>query len=209
MKSEKIFYAIGQISDDKIMEADVEAAAAKPVKLTILRWGAVAACVAVALMVTIPMLQRDTGVESSGETEPGIITGTAHGDMAYKFDDLNIYYVTGDGELAFESVYIRYVPEDVFIKWAELNNVVGVTFIKAFLDSNGFETIHGDPDDPETVVQYTIGDRFTLEITLSPEYKAYAEGENGELLAESLERTFRGYNDSIELDEFSIIISEP
>ena len=209
MNSEKMFHAIGQISDDKIMEADVEITVSKPARHIWLRWGAVAACVAVALAITIPMMQRDTGVDPSHETSPDITVGRAHGELAELYDNLNIYYVTGDNEIAYESVYTRYAPEDIFQKWAQLNNVEGVTFIKAFLDSNGFETIHGDPDDPETMVSYTIGDRFTLEITLSSEYKSYAEGENGGLLAESLERTFREYNNSIELAEFNVIISEP
>ena len=212
MKSEKMFHAVGQISDDKIMEADVEITVSKntrPARFMLLRYGAVAACLVLALVLTIPMMQRDGQVGPSGETGPETTIGTAHGNMAEKYDNLNIWYLTGENELTYESVYIRYAPADVFRKWAELNNVEGVTFIKAFLDSNGFETIHGDPNDPGTMVSYTGGDRFTLEITLSSEYKHYADGENGGLLAESLEKTFREYNDSIELAEFILIISEP
>ena len=228
MKSEILFRTIGQISDETIMEADVETDAEaaehnpvkpilrgadifkqKPARPALLRWGAVAACLVVAIVITIPMMQRDTGADPGNETAPEITLGTTRGELAELYDNLNIYYVTDDNELAFESVYTRYAPEDIFQKWAELNNVEGVTLIKAFLDSNGFETIHGDPEDPETMVSYTVGDRFTLEITLSSEYKTYADGENGGLLAESLERTFREYNESIELAEFNLIISEP
>ena len=89
-----------------------------------------------------------------------------------------------------------------------MNRIEGVELIECLLSSNGFETIHGDPNAPETVVSYTIGDYFTLNITLSSGFAHYADGENGPLIVESLKTTFIEYNESIEIDEFNIIISE-
>ena len=204
MNSDKIFHAIGQISDDKIMEADT-AAASKSSRNTMLKWGSLAACLALA--IAIPLTQRNTGVDPTVDANPN--PDTAIGEEAELYDDLNIYFVTDENALTYESVFIRYTPEDVFQKWAELNNVQGVTLIKYLLDSNGFETTHGDPGSPDTMVSYTVGDRFSIEITLSSEYQHYSEGENGEMLAESLEITFREYHKHIEIAEFSLIISRP
>ena len=217
MKSETMFHVLGQISDEIIMEANIEAMETKPAKpvshkgdifkrrparSAFLRWGSVAACLIVALAITIPMLQRN------GEIPVVETPRSTVGEVAELYDNLNIYYVTGENTIALESIYTRYDPEDIFAKWAELNKVEGVTLVKYFLNSNGVETIHGDPDEPGTVVSYTVGDHFTIEITLSSEYAPYAESENAALLAESLEKTFIGYHAHIEIAEFSLIIDE-
>ena len=206
MNSDKIFHAIGQISDDKIMEADT-AAASKSSRNTMLKWGSLAACLAlaIALTIAIPLTQRNTSVDPAIQ-DPG--PDTAIGEVAELYDDLNIYFVTGENTLTYESVFIRYTPEDVFQKWAKLNNIRGVTLINYLLDSNGFETTHGDPGNPDAMVPYTVGDRFTIEITLSSEYQNYADGEDGVVLAESLEMTFREYHKHIDIAEFSLIISQ-
>ena len=218
MKSETLFRTIGQISDEMIMEANAEAMASKPVKPVLhradifkrrparnamLRWGSVAACLVVALAITIPMLQR--GGEHPVVETPDIGILNVH-EGAELYDNLNIYYVTRDGTIAYESVYTRYAPEDIFTKWAELNNVTGVSLVKCSLTSNGVETIHGDPSEPDTMVSYTGGDYFTIEITLSSGFASYAEGENGRFLLESLEKTFLEYNDSIDIAEFHLFI---
>ena len=222
MKSETMFRTIGQISDDAIMEANTEAAVpmtAKPVlhraeifkrkpsRTAMLRWGAAAACLVVALVITIPMLQRSGELPITETPTPDIAIGTS--EWADLYGDLKIYYLDGENTIAFESFYTRYAPEDIFAKWAELNNVEGVTLVKYFLNSNGAETTHGDPNDPETIVSYTIGDYFTIDITLSSEYTRYAEGENGLHLAESMEKTFIGYHATVDIAEFNLIIAEP
>ena len=218
MKSEVLFRAIGQISDEKIMEADMEitkSGASKPVlhrtdifkskpaRRMMLRWGSVAACLIVALVITIPLMQRDT-VETGSQGTPGTTTG----EIAELYDNLNIYFLTSENVVAFESVFIRYNPEDIFSKWAELNSVEGVALINYSLNSNGFETVHGDPGDPGTTVSYTVGDYFTIDMTLSSEFAHYAEGENGQILVESLEKTFIGYHSTIDIDEFNLTIGD-
>jgi len=100
---------------------------------------------------------------------------------------------------------VRHTTEDIFAKWAELNNVTGVTAVKAFIEDNGREII--DPEFPG-VVGYEMGDYFIFTLTLSYEFAAYADGENGGLLKEALEKTFTGYG-NIDYDEFHLVISEP
>ena len=177
----------------------------RPARTAMLRWGAAAACLIIALVITIPMLQRGGDQPIIETPTPDIAIGT--GEVAERYDNLNIYYLDGENTIAFESVYTRYAPEDIFAKWAELNNVEGVTLVKYFLNSNGVETTYGDPNDPESIVSYTVGDHFTAEITLSSEFARYSEGENGRFLEESLEKTFRGYHDTIDIAEFTLIIA--
>jgi hypothetical protein len=198
MKGETIFRAVGQISDDKVAEAD--AAVVKAVKPVWVRWAplAAAACLVIALAAVLPVLLKPAA---------GPYYGDEVNEMgAYVYDDMNIYYLTGEGTIAYESVFIRFAPAVIFPKWAELNKVTDVTLVKVFIDSNG--GVYVDERFPD-MVSYKVGDYFIFNITVSPEFAAYAEGENGALLKEALERTFRGQRDSIDYDEFHIIIAEP
>ena len=203
MKNEKLFRAIGDIGDDKIIEADANRIESKFTGRAWRKWGMVAACLAIALMITIPLLQRETP-ENPGET----ILEPVGPEVAILYDDLNIYYVDEENTLACESVFIRHTAEDIFSKWAQLNRIADVELVEYLLSSNGVETIHGDPNDPDTAVSYTVGDYFTITITLSLEFAHYADGENGLLLVESLKATFIEYHKNIEIDEFNIIINE-
>ena len=121
-------------------------------------------------------------------------------------DALHVIYV----ELSkLEEILKKSVSEDIFSKWAELNKVEGVALIRYFFSDNGTETIREFPGDPNnSIVEYTVGDHYTLDITLSPEFSFYADGENGQLLIESLKTTFTNYHAPIQIDEFNLIISE-
>jgi hypothetical protein len=117
--------------------------------------------------------------------------------------DLDIYYINDAGELVNDIYIIRYADEDVFAKWAQLNNIQGVTLVKCVYDNNGVEIWHGSPDDPNTVVEYRVGDRTDLTLTLSGEFAAYADGAEGQLLIESLKKTFYDFH---YFDTFELII---
>ena len=205
MKNEKMFRAIGEISDEKITEADTNRVETKFTIRAWHKWGLVAACLAIALTIVIPLFPWERP-----ENNPGGETIIEHagGETAIMHDNLNIYYIDVDNTLVYESVFIRHTAEDIFSKWAQLNSVAGVELIEYLLGSNGFETIHGDPNDPDTVVSYTVGDYYTVNITLSSGFAVYAAGENGELIVESLKTTFIEYHKHIEIEEFNIIINE-
>ena len=208
MTGEKLFRAIGRISDEKIMEADSSALKrAKPSKAKWIRWMPAAACLAVALAlaVMIPVMQRDRGAPAVG-TGP---YGPEIADIAVVYGYLDICYVTDENTIVAESVYTKYDAEDIFSKWAELNKVEGVALIRYFFSDNGTETIRENPGDPDnTIVEYTYGDYYTLDMTLSPEFAPYADGESGQLLMESLKATFANYHAPIQIDEFSVVIGE-
>lgn len=57
MKNEKLLHAIGKIDDEIIQEAAPEAKRTK--RLNWIKWGAVAACLALVLTVVIPMLTKN------------------------------------------------------------------------------------------------------------------------------------------------------
>lgn len=130
-------------------------------------------------------------------------------EIALVEDNLDIYYVTEENTLAFSSVFARHTAEGIFAKWSDLNNVTGVDLIEYLFDSNGVETIHDDPVDSTTMISYEVGDYFTIEITLSSEFASYADGENGQLLVDSLRETFLAYHDPVHISEFNLSINEP
>ena len=73
MKSEKMFRAIGQISDDKIVEADTYTAEKKITKTIWFRLGALAACLILVVAVVIPMMQK--GIRENADGGSRIPTG--------------------------------------------------------------------------------------------------------------------------------------
>jgi len=214
MNNEKIFRAIGQINDDKILEADVCInKIEKSVRPAIQKWVpiAAAACLLITTAVyTLPGFMKTPEADTRSTDHNEIITseeipgrGVSDGEVAILEDYLDIYYITIDGAILSESIMLRFTAEDIFAKWAEMNSLTGVTLIKAFYSSNGTETVHGEGD--TAVVQYEVGDHFTLTLTVSHKFQNYIEGENGALLLESLEMTFGSY---LHYDEPILIINE-
>jgi hypothetical protein len=196
MNSEKLFRAAGQISDEKIAEADVFVTKAiKPI------WAPIgAAClIVIAAVYALPKLW----------TTPGPLDNVFYhnsNENTILEDYIKFYFVSADGMIKSESVFIRHTAEDIFAKWAELNNVTGVTLVKAFLESNGKE-LGSHPDFPD-VAGYQVGDYFILTITLSSEFAEFTDGANGQLLVETLKKTFTEYH-HFDVNEFRLIISQP
>ncbi|MCL2216420.1 MAG: hypothetical protein FWB91_05290 [Defluviitaleaceae bacterium] len=123
--------------------------------------------------------------------------------MAYVYDYLNIFFITEQGSISYESVMMRFLPHDIFAKWVELNNVNDVSFVNSLLDRDIEVIYHGDPAAPETAVSVQLGDYAVFRLTLSHEFTAYMDGERGRRLIESLEKTFYYY---LGFDEFDLII---
>ena len=166
----------------------------------------VAACAIIALAIAIPTIFQTRS--PGGQMPPVEQMPASTAELAIESKDLDIFYVTEQGGIASKSVYLRCTADDVFAKWVELNGIGGVSILKCFYDDNGTEIVHeeyGDPSDPITPVEYIYGDHTTLHLTLSQEFAAYADGENGSLLVESLENTFFHY---ISFDEFDLIVGQ-
>jgi len=73
MKNERIFLAIGQISDDKIVEADTYIQEIRSIKSRWLRWGTAAACFIIAVTILSLILLRsfDKNYSRSSHTPTG------------------------------------------------------------------------------------------------------------------------------------------
>jgi hypothetical protein len=204
MKSEKLFRAVGQISDEKIAEADVFVT--KPVKPIWVRWTPVAAAACLMIAVAIYALPK---LWNDDINNPYI--GEINEMGADKYDDLVFYFVTEENVLATKTIHTRFHASDTFEKWAELNNVTGVICVKIFLDSNGYEFF----DEERGMAGYKVGDHLVLNITLSSEFAAYVSSERGQLLIESLELTYHNWFrpvpvvDDFQTFEFNLIIDEP
>lgn len=181
MRKEEFFEVLGELDDDMVKEA--KAPMKRKVNWKV--WSAMAACLAVAFIAGAVFFPAPQTGPASYENDIAIVTGS-----------LKIYYVSENGAIEHESVEVRYAPEDIFNEWAALNHILDVTFVKCVYDNGGSERRRGD------VVEYTMGDHFTLDLTVSEEFSTYAESERGELLVESLRRTFCDY---ITVDEFHLI----
>ena len=182
MKKEDFFEVLGELDDDIVKGAKTSMKKKRNWKV----WGAMVACLAVVIMAgsIIPQV-IPTETDPQGN-ENMIETG--------KF---NIYYLSERGTIENKSMEVRCTAEDIFNEWAILNNISDVVFVNCVYDDGGSEKLQGD------VMEYIVGNRLTLNLTVSAEFSAYAESEQGDLLIQSLRQTFCDY---ISVDDFNLII---
>jgi hypothetical protein len=107
MKNEKPLYTIGEIDDDIIQKAAPKAKRVK--RLSWIKWGVVAACLALVLTVVIPMLTNNPVEVVPSDLAPMVFVK----DTLYKqsttqtsFDELNDEFIYL-GEIASKSQYFR------------------------------------------------------------------------------------------------------
>jgi len=117
------------------------------------------------------------------------ITNESTNETALAYSNINIYYLKGTStEKA--SKYLACDPKVIFSEWKKLNNIGDdVRFIKCFINSNGKEKIN------ESTATYIVGDKATLELTISSDIKKYYEKHGEEPLLSSLKKTFTEYSD--------------
>ena len=183
MKEYRLLKAVGKVDGKYIEEASPTQQMKKPGWL---RWGAMAACLAV-VIIAGSLISRI----------PPDITGPNGGEIVTEVKVLKIYYLSENGAIESENVEVSCTPENIFYEWAALNNISGVTFVSCVYDDNGSEQIQGE------MVEHTSGSYFTLELTVSAEFSSYAESEQGDLLIQSLRQTFYEY---VSFDDFNLII---
>jgi len=159
-----------------------------------LKWGAMAACLAIAVTIGT-LIPRQTTNPTTPNDDPN--QSNHSGELAIETSNLNIYYLSENGTIESKSVELNCIPKDIFNEWAALNNISDVTLVDCVYDNGGTETVQGG------VVEHTNGNYFTLTITLSSGFSMYAESENGDLLIEALRQTFYDY---IYFDEFNLNI---
>lgn len=183
MKEQRLLKAIGKVDGKYVEEASPAHQTKKPGWL---KWGAMAACLALVIMAGSLVSRITTNTTTPNDSE-----------IVPEVRNLTIYYLSENGTLESESVEVSCTPQNIFYEWAALNNISGVTFVSCVYDDNGSDQIRGE------MVEHTSGNYFTLELTVSAEFSSYAESEQGDLLIQSLRQTFREY---ISFDDFSLII---
>lgn len=182
MRKEDFFEVLGELDDDIV----------KGAKTTIkksMNWKALidmAACLAIVIIAsTVFSLTTQTEPNSSGE------------EIAPEVRNITIYYLSENNIIEHKSVELQCIPKDIFNEWAALNNISDVMFVSCAYNDGGSKTQRGD------VTEYTVGNYYTLDLTVSAEFSSYAESERGDLLVQSLRQTFCEY---ISIDDFNLII---
>ena len=190
MKTKTFSNALGEIGDQYVSEAISYSAAKK--KNSWMKWGAMAACLCLVVVgAVLPMVNN--------EPQPGQGTG----EIMINTKNLDIYYVAENGTIESKNIEVTCTAEAIFNEWATLNGITDVTLIDCAFDNGAVENVKGDKDNPETPVEHKGTDYYTLTLTLSAEFKEYAESDNGNLLIDSLKETFYNYN---HFDEFDLIM---
>ncbi|MCL2404294.1 MAG: copper amine oxidase N-terminal domain-containing protein [Defluviitaleaceae bacterium] len=116
-------------------------------------------------------------------------------DFYYFFYGTGVFYVVDDGivvAVADDSADNEVSINNVFYVWAELNNIKLAEFVGFNLIETMAESLETSPagSSSSSVGWYMWWINRTIELTLSPEFLGYFEGDDGLLLAESLANTF-------------------
>jgi len=196
MKNEKILNALEKVDEKFITSSSPEnTKKAKHSKAnTWVKWGAMAACLCLVVVgAVLPMVNNEPA-----PTPPV-------GEIMIKTKNLDIYYVSENGTIESKNIEVTCTAEAIFNEWTALNGITNVTLVDCVFDNGAVENAKGDKNNPENTVEHKGTNFYTLTITLSANFKAYAEGDKGNLLIDSLKETFYNYN---HFDEFNLIIAE-
>lgn len=187
MKEKRLLNELGNVNDDFIEQA-------KPkVKNNRKRLYAIIGSVAATAAVFVAVFAVGNGllknVDNDFNNSSAAISNESTNETTLEYRNIDIYYLNGTStEKA--SKYLACDPKVIFSEWKKLNNIGDdVRFIKCFINSNGKEEIN------ESTVGYIIGDKATLELTISSDIKKYYEKYGEEPLLSSLEKTFTEYSD--------------
>lgn len=188
MRKEELFNIIGEADEKKVASAGMAMTAKKKYSSLWVKCGAIAACLAVAAIVTL--IPRQTANPTTPDQSDEVMIGTSY---------LNIYYLSENSTIESKSIEVNCIPKDIFDEWATLNHISDITFVDCVYDNGGTETVQDE------IIKFTNGNYYTLTITLSSEFSMYAESENGNLLIEALRQTFYDY---VYFDEFNLKIAD-
>lgn len=190
MKEKRLLNELGNVNDEFVEQAKPKIKRSRKKLYAVIGSVAATAAVFVAVFAVGNGLLKNAdndfnnssaaiAVESIGQTNENTL----------EYRNIDIYYLNGTStEKA--NKYLACDPKVIFSEWKKLNNIGDdVRFIKCFINSNGKEEIS------ESTAAYIIGDKATLELTISEDIKKYYEKYGEEPLLASLEKTFTEYSD--------------
>ncbi len=204
MKSERLLKELGNVSEEYTDLSQTESVPLKKHNRIKYITAGTAAALAVAVGgITLGTMLTGQNVPvadtSLNAIETAMESTTEIAEIAVEQRDVTIYYLEG-GEMKSITKNMKCIPEIIFNEWKALNKSTGkAEFINCYIDNNGTEIVN------ESTVTYIVGDKYSMELTLSKDSAEIFEGEEGKALLSSLEKTFVEYFGNGELDcEFSV-----
>lgn len=187
MKEKRLLNELGNVNDEFVEQA-------KPkVKNSRKRLYAIIGSVAATAAVFVTVFATGNGLLKNADNDfnnsSSAITNESTNETALAYSNINIYYLNGSSTEK-TTKYLPCAPKVIFSEWKDLNSIGNdVRFIKCFINSNGKEEIN------ESTATYIVGDKATLELTISSDIKKYYEKHGEEPLLSSLKKTFTEYSD--------------
>lgn len=184
MKEKRLLNELGNVNDDFIEQA-------KPkIKNNRKKLYAVIGSVAATAAVFVAVFATGNGLLKNADNDfNNSSSAITNESTALVYSNINIYYLNGSSTEK-TTKYLPCDPKVIFSEWKKLNSIGDdVRFIKCFINSNGKEEIN------ESTVGYIVGDKATLELTISSDIKKYYEKHGEEPLLSSLKKTFTEYSD--------------
>lgn len=187
MKEKRLLNELVNVNDDFIEQAKPKTKNNRKKLYAVIGSVAATAAVFVAVFATGNGLLKNA--DNDFINSSAAITNESTNETTLEYRNIDIYYLNGTStEKA--SKYLACDPKVIFSEWKKLNSIGDdVRFIKCFINSNGKEEIN------ESTATYIVGDKATLELTISSDIKKYYEKYGEEPLLSSLEKTFTEYSD--------------
>ena len=201
MKSERLLKELGNVNEEY---TDLSQTESVPLKkhnhIKYITAGAAAALVVAVGGITLGTMLTGQNVPIADTSSNAIETaGETTTEIAVEQCDITIYY-SEDGEMKSITKNMKCIPKIIFGEWKQLNkSAKKAEFVNCYVDNNGTEIVN------ESTVTYIVGDKYSIELTLSKDSAEIFEGEEGKKLLSSLEKTFLEYFGNGQLNcEFSV-----
>lgn len=188
MKEKRLLNELGNVNDEFVEQAKPKIKNNRKKLYAVIGSVAATAAVFVAVFATGNGLLKNADNDFNNSSS-AITNESTNETTALAYSNINIYYLNGSSTEK-TTKYLASDPKVIFSEWKKLNNIGDdVRFIKCFINSNGKEEIN------ESTVGYIVGDKATLELTISSDIKKYYEKHGEEPLLSSLKKTFTEYSD--------------
>ena len=201
MKSERLLKELGNVNEEYTDLSQTESVPLKKHnRIKYITAGTAAALVVAVGGITLGTMLTGQNVPIADTSSNAIETaGETTTEIAVEQRDITIYY-SEDGEMKSITKNMKCIPKIIFGEWKQLNKSAGkAEFVNCYVDNNGTEIVN------ESTVTYIVGDKYSIELTLSKDSAEIFEGEEGKKLLSSLEKTFLEYFGNGQLNcEFSV-----
>lgn len=203
MKSERLLKELGNVNEEYTDLSQTESVPLnKHNRIKYITAGTAAALVVAVGGITLGTMLTAQNVPIADTSSNAIETADeSDTEMIAEIDvgDITIYY-SEDGEMKSITKNMKCIPKIIFGEWKQLNKSAGkAEFVNCYVDNNGTEIVN------ESTVTYIVGDKYSIELTLSKDSAEIFEGEEGKKLLSSLEKTFLEYFGNGQLNcEFSV-----